>query len=146
MRCPSCESENCQRAQVAHELGTSSVSMQGEAFGIASGGSFGVGTVRGRGQVQSGLAARIAPPGQASLGCLANLALWSAATLIALAYFWKGWLVVPGLVLLVIWYRSFGRYQAGIDAENRAAWERRWICLKCGHIWETLAPENTEPS
>lgn len=135
IRCPVCRSENCQRAEVAHAIGTQTLSVRGEVLGVGTGG-VGAGWVQARGQSQSRLAEQIAPPVPPTLGCLPLLLLLVSLGLVAAGFAWSWWALPVGILCFVAFVRVAAGDERPSFAEEQAAWKRRWICLKCGEVWD----------
>jgi len=59
------------------------------------------------------------------------------AVRVGLDFKWEWWAVVGGfgvslLLLSVVWFLLLGRRQNARYDRLYAAWERSWVCLKCG--------------
>jgi len=121
MNCPKCGSSDTRKHRIAYEIGTS--------FGENCGKS------------QTPLAARCSPPAKPSVGFLMSLTGFCVSVYVAvrvgLDFKWEWWAVVGGfgvslLLLSVVWFLLLGRRQNARYDRLYAAWERSWVCLKCG--------------
>ena len=145
--CPSCGSGECSRARMIFELGTATTTSAtiGGAGGLGGGhgASFGAMT---SGTSQSALAKRCEPPS------VSSAAAWVCGVLAAICVLFyfvtEGkvfWLVVGGVFGLmtiggIAMYREERQKLPGL----LAAYDRRWLCLRCGKEWER--PNHAEPT
>ena len=136
---------------------TSTVDTATKGIGVGlSGAGVGIGIGKGEttGTIQSNLADKLRPPEQPQLamsGC-GILGVWIASVIffgIALAIFFategvllpvlgSGFFLVLGVGFIVFRKpiaRADQELQANYDKE-KAAWERRWYCKKCGEFSE----------
>lgn len=136
MNCPSCQSENTQRLQVAYEYGTQNISTESRTVGIlgqTQGGAGGVGSVtKTTGQAQSILAQKAAPPAKRSYK-------WPIIIfLIGMWFITQPHIMVYGLPFLGIgaywWYLSF-TYNSQVWPGLYQKWTTGWVCHKCGSIY-----------
>jgi hypothetical protein len=160
--CTSCGSDQTQRASVIYSSGTSAVETKssGTAVGLTKGGLVHVvGSSNTTGVQQTQLAQQLAPPVRSptlkiafltpAFGVVLGLVAWFAAGLVLVATGSKA-NDVPGYVMVctfllvqalgagltVVSYRRNCDRWPGLYA----AWERQWVCLRCGQTFEPTAP------
>jgi hypothetical protein len=152
--CPKCGSDDLMSARMLCESGTSVIDTRtrGRSSGIGvAGGHIGVGVAGSRSRTQgsqvTALAQRYAPPvpeggggegeaiGAVVLGVIGFYLAYTPLAALGLG----GWSVLFGLVGAVMLpmplLRRAERARKVVDARNveqRRAWERLWVCLRCG--------------
>lgn len=159
--CTSCGSDQTQRASVIYSSGTSVVETKstGMAVGLTKGGLVPVvGSSNTTGVQQTQLAQQVAPPVRTPtlkiafltpvVGVVLGLVAWFAAGLVLVATSTKA-NDVPGYVLVgtFMLVQALGAALAVLSfRRNRdqwpglyAAWERLWLCLRCGQTFEPTA-------
>jgi len=160
IHCPDCASENCQRVQVMHDMGTSKLS--GRAFSTGGVGlGIGAALTSISGTAQHKLAAECAPPVvppecppagagakfgacliAGGLGSFVLPFLMDTASFAARVPWFLGFggvAVVSGLSLIyfcdVPRQNEMKRLRQSRQAEAYAEWQSKFICLKCGRVW-----------
>lgn len=165
LTCQDCGSDQCQRAEMVYDLGTTNTSAMSNTIGLGSfKGSIGAlgGLTSTNTSVQSNFAARMAPPPQMSKS--ANR-LFMIGWMIAVAFATGAFVTTIGLL-----FRNSSSKEGGevathfgailmlcgwayvwmvvheknklVDAYNRdewpklmAEWRKIFVCLKCGRTW-----------
>ena len=128
--CPTCSNENIQRVAIAHAQSTSVVyDHRNRAVGVQ----------------QTGTGVALAPPrprrmwwrwlitGYFAVDVVASIPISIVHPLVflgliivaALAFLGYKFLVVPGQ-----------KYNQTVYAEQKAQWDRAWVCTKCGNVFE----------
>lgn len=139
--CPKCGSENTQRASLLYAAGVSASSGGGVGVDLATGGVV-VGGLSGRSR--SGLAAAHAPPRRESAGTavIVLVIMGVVSGLIAAAN--GGWEV--GLALFLVFAGVAWLINRNVATQNKqmiepavAAWQKKFVCLRCGETFETSA-------
>ncbi len=139
MQCTTCQSDNVQRLSLIYEQGTHNIRTTGHTtgagVGIGRGGlGFGGGsaTTTTTGKSQTIAARKAAPPDKkkigipfaiAAVGLVLMPVMGTPVLLIALAIggflFWK-----------------YSQYNKNVYPPLYAAWEKSWLCNKCGAIYQ----------
>lgn len=140
MQCNQCGSDNTQRLQMVYEGGTANINTTSHTGGIGAGkGGLGVGvaTTTTSGVSRSLLAERAAPPGKA--GYLFKLFFAFLAFLLYVSTEWFSiWKILAFSVLALCAYLIFMGYR--FNSKEWPVlfkrWQQKWICNKCGHIFE----------
>lgn len=159
--CSHCGTDQTQRKSVIYSSGTSVIDSQsaGMAVGLTKGGFVPVlGSSKSTGVQQTQLAQQVAPPERTPtfkialltpvFGVVLGLLAWFAAGLVLVATGTKA-NDVPGYVLVVTFLvvQVLGVALAVLSFRNNrdrwpglyAAWERQWLCLRCGQTFEPAA-------
>ena len=135
MKCPTCESDNTQRLEVAYQFGTQDISTRSNSIGIGlARGGLGIGsaTTSTSGQSQSIMAQKAAPPTKKSYK-------WP---LILLAFGLIG-LNMDGGIFVGLLFAAVGgyflytgfTYNKDVWPDLYTSWTKGWICHKCGNIY-----------
>jgi len=129
--CSRCQSADIKSAPLVYKMGKSSGSMAGMSLS----GDVGIATT----QNISSLAEELAPPVKAS-GALIILFLG-----LALAVYFGASKQSQGLFIFVALVALAGSIAYAVSASRSFAkamylWRNRWICLKCGHKFLSVAP------
>ena len=138
MNCPKCGSSDIRKRSVVFQEGTTCGHTE------TPGGKL-------KHFSQTPLAAACAPPERPAGGALrAGLtgagigffawAAYKAVLALKLSFHWALWSMAGGFFILlgavrVFWYGLLGKKKEAKYHELYAAWERSWICLKCGEIF-----------
>lgn len=157
--CPDCGSDNCQRMQMVHDMGTS----KSRGSGLGTGGvglEIGTAITSLFGSSQSNLAAQCAPPKKDDTSAsLVAQVMWVLVAIVGLcaALFslvsvgdaeraLGAWIVFGfGTVVLIFAVYMANGCVSEINEASRLAqenweralaeWQKKFICLKCGQIW-----------
>jgi DNA-directed RNA polymerase subunit RPC12/RpoP len=148
--CPQCRSENIQKASVLvatqnSNVQTTTVGAGGGASGLGPGG--GVGVARTSGTVSTDLAQQLAPPSGPPLrggaGCATGIFLGLTACVATTSGGAPGIGLILALVLPFVgfafersMYSEQDRQARDRHKERFAAWERTYVCLRCGSRFE----------
>ena len=161
MRCPACGSENTQRLAVIYESGTShsSAKTQGSVYGSGvnlNAENSGVGLYSGSvnsttsGVTQTFAAQRAAPP-RAKTFMQSGLGKWSLTIALgagAIAFIFGvgasgktdySWLWTTWVVCALVFALNavlVADYNESTWKPQYQAWEKRWLCHKCGTVYE----------
>ena len=147
--CPKCESVETSSFEMAYVQGTSTGTIVAGSYTPGFGGTF----TQGKTKSQTALATRTRPPVKPSISfgeLLAALVLSSILAGVTAAF-------IPGLSSVFRFILFFGISIGGVvlayiyqnrvlkkklEQYNKAmsAWQRSWICLRCGHIWQRTCP------
>ena len=145
-RCPKCNSDNTQRCEMAWRAGTSTSSFRG--LGLDLGGD--VGAFGGVKQTSTLLASNVGPPSKERENALVVwlLILTIFGVLFGIVYIniddipnhLPGWIAIIVCAVGVGW-ASWWLYR---DAKRRCErhhamiqrWLRKWVCMRCGTIYE----------
>lgn len=133
MNCPQCKSDNVQKLSVIYDAGTHKINTTSSTFGSGVGnrGGFGIGTAttRTQGTSQTKAAEKAAPPKKKNY-------MW-AAIIIAVGLFLSIESIAFILVLPIGGYLAYRAYT--YNSVNYpplfSAWEKQWMCNKCGEIY-----------
>lgn len=150
MTCPACQTGKVMRQRMVHDAGTSTTTTTTTGVGgVVDGGGVapGVFAASSSGQQQSTLAKKCAPPEKGPTFGLVVLSLivlfiafWLAGSDIG-PFKWGTFGIGAAIAAFV--------FAAAVNCfvENRtkhpvllAAYERKWICMACGHAWERDPP------
>ena len=139
--CPYCQSENTQSLEMAYMTGTSRSTGYMVGGGV-TGDGFGVGAGATGGLSQTDLAAKVAPPEEASilgpfLGCvMVGLFLWFME-FILVDWEWLGrvfaFLGVMAGFGAGYWAYEYNKYTL---PEAKREYNRSYICYRCGRIFK----------
>jgi hypothetical protein len=136
MNCPSCQSEDTQRLQVAYEYGTEGISTQSvtiDFLGNREGGIGGAGyATKTTGQAQSILAKKASPPNKISYKWPLISLGFGLFILYSRLHPWMG-LLLAGLGGYFI-CRGF-RFNNQVWPDLYREWITGWVCHKCGNIY-----------
>ena len=127
MKCPTCESDNTQRLEVAYQFGTQDISTQSNTAGVGLGmrGGLGIGgaVTSTKGQSQSILAQNAAPPARKSYKWPLIIFLSGFATY--------------GVGCLIGGYFCYQNYLYNNETlpELYQHWTKGWMCHKCGNTY-----------
>lgn len=148
--CPACQSAQVMRQRMVHDAGTATVTSTTVGVGgaVGAGGSRpGVFAASSSGQQQSNLAKRCAPPerGPTTGLIIAAIVILILAFCIAgsdITFRW-GTFIVGAVIAGIVALAAVGSYRENRTAypAKLAEYERRWICMTCGHVW--TPPEST---
>ena len=143
MNCPECGSSEIRKCSVIYEQGTSYGHTETPGWRIER-------------FSQTPLAERCAPPQKPAGGvfkavisalCVAFFAWagYKAVMAFKLSFHWTLWPIAGGFFILlgaarIFWYAFLGKTKKARYKDLYAAWERSWLCLKCGKIF-TEEPE-----
>ena len=146
--CPKCEGSDVRRLSVVYGSGTSSLTSESGSIGIADvGGHLALGGAQtsSKGTQQSLLARQVAPPPKRDAtggGCLAvcavivgtvGIASFSSSPFEGIAWLLFAVLLGVGAERRV---SSVDRYNAEEWTKLKAAWDRSFLCMRCGHRFE----------
>lgn len=129
--CQRCSSAEVKSVQMVYKMGKSS----GTMTGLSLSGDVGVAAT----QNISGLAEELAPPEQAKGGCAILIGGLLVATFVftseksAVAFY-----LITGLAVVASLAFVWGAKKT--YAKEFYLWRNRWICLKCGHKFLSVAP------
>ena len=156
--CPQCADTNTQRLAIAYESGFANVTAHstGPVVGFGSGGvRVGVGSATTVGTSQTALSQRAAPPEKASrfwaIVCFVLSAPGVFLTMLVLFVHPIQFLFHGGFVALLnpfLWLGYFLNRKANLYNKNEwpplwEKWNKRFVCLRCGHIFEIKAEAQT---
>ena len=137
--CPSCRTSDVMRARTAHEQGTSFHSLSTGTVGVGTGG-IGLAKSSTTGESKSLTALKMAPPpGAFGLGRFASvliaLLIMMVAGMILSGAGPVGVLIGVGLgVWFGVWsFKGIATQEAAYPSVL-AAYERRWLCSRCGTV------------
>lgn len=147
--CPKCKSENIQKLEITYKTGKSGLSGSSSSVGVAASSSgVGVGITGGTfsGTQQTDLSQMVAPPKlkKKRPGCILTFSLLSGFAYILIG----STALLIGLVIIAIgiYYYIYGtRYNNNEYAEyadKLRVWERSYICLRCGQIFQKSYSDN----
>lgn len=124
--CPVCKSDQVQSFRMAYETGTATSTSRttGGGFAAVDGTlvpAFGGGTTRTTSM--SLVAQKVSPPR------VRTVPWW--AWLLGVLFF------PLGLIIPLVLHFNYKKWNEGEYPKLRLAWERSWICLKCGHIFQS---------
>lgn len=151
MKCPQCDSENISKVKMVYMAGTSTSGHSGVGLGGTGEGDLGGGVFVGLSQTKSLLAKELAPPEKPSLllpiiiGVLTFLFFGGAVNASStrdLGIAVTLWVITAFLGLLLLGSVSYYRERKERYPKELEAWERLWVCLRCGH---TFIPIQAEP-
>lgn len=138
MHCPTCNSDNVQKLSILYESGTNDIQTSsttvGAGLGLGHTGGFGSAQTTTRGQSQSKLAQKAAPPAKKNyypvLAILAGILLFMASSQFMFLF----------IAVLLIAGGGFLLYKAQIYnnttwRELYEKWQKMWHCNKCGTIF-----------
>jgi hypothetical protein len=123
--CPKCSSAAVQRQRVVYEAGTSS------AIATTIGVARGLAVLGSAGKQQTELAKKVVPPEPAPAGFVFGLACFG------LLCAFTGWPLFGGTLATICGLATAGfvRQNKAIHPARMARYEKKWICLACGHEW-----------
>jgi hypothetical protein len=153
--CPSCNSENIQRAAVLVSLGSKKMGATTVGVGVGSSGiNAGIGLTGG--SIISELAAKLSPPIKPLPDQWKYIAFHSVLFIISVYVFFyfnagdtAGGFIALCLLIFCIyqgyfrWFPSWKQKQALLEEEYShalAQWERTFFCLRCGTSFEINRP------
>jgi hypothetical protein len=125
--CPNCNSDNIQAFRVAYENGASvSVGKStGVGVGFSGGGiGVGVGSATNTTASMSLIAQKMAPPRLQGMPGWFKLLMIVSVVLLPLAF--------------VLWFtlgKKIQKENKALHDKQMAAWERSWLCFKCGNAF-----------
>jgi hypothetical protein len=148
--CPACQAANVMRQRMVHDSGTSTTTSTTTGVGgvVGSGGvAPGVFAASSSGQQQSALAKKCAPPAKEPvIGPIVMAVVIFLITLPIAGRNYGGWdwisLSIGGAISA---FCVFGAVVGFIENRTKlpaklAEYEKKWICLTCGHTWERDQP------
>lgn len=132
INCPNCESGNVQSYQVAFESGLSDVNTKSSGFSFGGAGlNFGSGKTKGTSQ--TAMSQKTAPPRKFSYIRPFIIGLIVA---FVTSFFIREPAFLPNIVFVAVTgglvYRAYS-FNSKQWPELRQAWEKSFICHKCGH-------------
>ena len=140
MQCPHCNSDNCQRLEVAYQSGTSNIQTRSSGVGVGMGrGGIGVGVGNSKtsGTSQTQLAQKASPPKKKRYLPLiiAFFIGWIIASDAGLKH-WI-WLILGVAAVILSCYMGYQAYRFNRETWPGLyqIWMESWICHKCGQIF-----------
>jgi hypothetical protein len=143
MQCPKCDTQDCFLCSIAHAQGKTTTKTSGSTSGTYYGanGNAGVmgGTHRSTSTSLTEFGKKAAPPdnplgpaiGGLALAIFANFALhgiWPHVSAVAS-------LIFLGLLGLAVWWLYTAIRDQPRFREDKARWQKSWICARCGEIF-----------
>lgn len=138
MKCPSCNSDNCQRLEVAYDGGTQNVSTTSNTAGVGiAGGGLGVGgaNTSTTGVIRSRLAEKAAPPQKRRYiyAIVSIFVLWICLGM-SQTFIWQAIFVALALGCFY-WIYTVFTFNLKTFPKQYEFWQKQWVCLKCGEIY-----------
>jgi len=144
--CPACHASNVMRQRMVHDAGTSATTTTTTGVGgVVGGGGVAPGAfaASSSGTQQSALAKKCAPPEKepvVSVFVVAAIILFFGLLVMESGGVVRIW-VTLGLAGFCVFGAITGLVQNRTEYPAKlVAYERRWICLTCGHAWERETP------
>ena len=136
MQCPHCNSDNCQRLEVAYQSGTSSYQSRSsgvDVLGLERSNT----AVKTSGTSQTQLAQKASPPQKDRYTPLVIIFIvgWVISTAAGLSH-WI-WLILSIAAMILSVYMGYKAYQFNREEWPGLyqTWQESWICHKCGQIF-----------
>ena len=161
MECLRCESTEFIKLSLVYEQGSSTLHARSGGLGLAigtGGADLVLGRARTKGEIQTKLSNRIAPPHKWSywksvVGGLIGLMVLEFALGYAHTFLgyqrnfkhqlnWLGWSYIGFLVFVlgfVVWYNS------RVFPKRYRAWDRSFMCRRCGHVIQVEVSAPSQP-
>jgi DNA-directed RNA polymerase subunit RPC12/RpoP len=150
--CPRCSGEDVKKLSIVHASGSSNLQAMTLVGGAGIGGGelgVGIGAAHTSGIQQTTLSSKVAPPLQRRAMSSAGITFYLICFL-SLIFSWVTdvggpesylWGIGSIACLIVVVVRVHQRRAAMTWNETewpllRAAWDRSFMCMRCGHIWE----------
>ena len=141
LSCPTCGSANTQKVSIAHDAGSSSSTSRGGGLTLSHRGGVGVFGGGGVTHGSTALARKLAPP--PSIEETVTGKAGSVAVVLVIGFLVVGNVdlstnarVIIGIVAVAVIFSVFSALDTWLHGAERARWEKLFVCLRCGHIWE----------